>query len=171
MAEGSRSVTNTIAVNPSVVAAPPPPRGMEGNFAAKVGELGESDFVQPKRPKKRSIKGTGESVGLKGVAPKIWWQFAINRLDTSTTSDEVKRHLQSKGIEVVDVWLLQSQIEGTKTAKVRVAREHGERAKDPALWPVHCRIRDWDFSAAKPRDNKRPNNVGSVGAGVESNSA
>ena len=48
--------------------------------------------------------------------------------------------------------MLPSKIKGTKTAKIRVIKEHAKKAKDPALWPIYSRVKDWDFDAKK---NKR----------------
>ena len=112
---------------------------------------------------KRSVKpviGTSEGSGLKGVPPRAltWFQFSVTRLEENTSDQAVLRHLQSHGIEVKEVWMLSSQIEGTKTAKVRVAREHKERAKAPSLWPVHSRIKDWEFDRNKINNKIKNNN-------------
>ena len=63
----------------------------------------------------------------------------------------MRRDLHKHGIEVKDVWLFKSGIKGTKTAKVRVAKEHRERAKAPDIWPIHCQIKDWNFSKRKEK--------------------
>ena len=134
---------------------PPPPR----NFADKVVRLGKNGEEwkvagRGKSVKKPAIKGTNNESGLKGVPPqsKIWYQFSVTRLDVTTSQDDVRRHLHQSGIEVKEIWLLNSQLKGTKTAKVRVSIEHRERAKNPALWPLYSRISDWDFS--RPRKGK-----------------
>ena len=77
-------------------------------------------------------------------------------MEENTTDDEVRRHLQKEGIEVRDVWMLRSNIKGTKTAKIKVARAHRQRAQAASLWPEHSRIRDWDFDSAKQRQQKKP---------------
>ena len=94
------------------------------------------------------MKGSATSSGdseLEGVAPiaKDYWEISVTRLAESTTADKVKAHLQNKGIEVKEVFLLSSKIKGTKAAKVRVDVAHKERAKSPEFWPVHCRVSDW----------------------------
>ena len=86
------------------------------------------------------------------------------RLEVNTTIDSVRSHLHRAGVEVIDVWLLNSQIKGTKTAKVRVAREHRDKAKNPALWPIHCVIRDWNFELVKKTSNNNNNNQLAVAA-------
>ena len=82
---------------------------------------------------------------LEGVAPiaKTYTEISVSRLKDSVTSDKVKVHLHKHGIEVRDVFILSSKINGTKSAKVRVAIEHKERAKSPDIWPEHCRVADW----------------------------
>ena len=102
---------------------------------------------------KTKITGSNESTGLKGVAKQTrdYWQFSVNRLDESTTEEAVRRHLHQQGIEVKEIWMLKSQIKGTRTAKIRVAREHKERATSGKIWPLHCQVRDWDFSQSKKK--------------------
>ena len=103
-----------------------------------------------KGKKNRATVGTGESIGLKSVPQsRDYWQFAVYRLENSTTAEQVRRHLHEKGIEVVEVWMLSSKYPGTKTAKIRVAKEQKKRATDKSIWPVGCRVRDWEFSAKK----------------------
>ena len=93
---------------------------------------------------------TGQAVrngegGLEGVAPfiKDFWDVSISRLSPTVTSDKVKFHLQGHGIEVRDVFILNSRIRGTKAAKVRVALEQKDRVKSPEIWPQHCVVADW----------------------------
>ena len=81
---------------------------------------------------------------------------ADDKQDTAT-ADKVKSHLHKFGIEVRDVFILSSKIQGTKSAKVRVAREHRDRAKSPEIWPQHCKIADWVNFKRKSRP------VGAIG--------
>ena len=106
-----------------------------------------------KKRKKPALLGTNIDGGLKGVLipSRDYWQFSVTRLEEQTTDDAVRRHLHSAGIEVKDIWMLGSKLKGTRTAKIRVAKEHKERAKDPSLWPVHCQIRDWEFGPKKTK--------------------
>ena len=60
-----------------------------------------------------------------------------------TSEDKLKFHLQSKNIEVRQVFVFPSKIKGTVSAKVRVALEHKERALDASNWPQHIRISSW----------------------------
>ena len=136
----------------------PPPR----HFADKAENLGKNgkDWKvagKKKKAQKPAVIGTNETSGLKGVPPrsKSHWTFSVTRLDDHTTIDLVRRHLHQSGIEVIDVWLLNSQVKGTKTAKIKVAKEHRERAKNASIWPLHCRIKDWDFESAKNRHHKQ----------------
>ena len=78
----------------------------------------------------------------------------MSRLKESVTADKVKSHLHKFGIEVKDVFILSSKIQGTKSAKVRVAREHKDRAKSPDIWPMHCKIADWVNFRRKNRSDK-----------------
>ena len=105
---------------------------------------------QKKRNKKPSVSGTNTETGeLKGVPPRDYWQFSVTRLDEKTTDDAVRRALHRAGVEVRDVWMLKSKFRGTKTAKIRVAREHRDKAKNRELWPLYCQIRDWEFGPRK----------------------
>ena len=70
-------------------------------------------------------------------------------LEKNTTENDVRRHLQKEGVEVREIWMLESKFKGTSTAKIRVAKEHRFKATNPSIWPIHCRIRDWDFQAKK----------------------
>ena len=121
-------------------------------------QLREKDFdwqiaSRGKKQKKPVVNGTSSNGGLKGVPNKTrdFWQFSVTRLEEKTTEDAVRRHLQGSGIEVREIWMLGSKVKGTRTAKIRVAREHRERAKNPELWPIHCQIRDWDYGQRKDR--------------------
>ena len=64
---------------------------------------------------------------------RSWWQFSVTRLEDTTSDDAVRHHLQKAGVEVKEVWLLRSKIKRTKTAKVKDAREHRDKAINPAL--------------------------------------
>ena len=141
----------------SEIALPPPV-----SWADKAGNLNGSWKTKGQiknRPK--SVKGTNQSGGLKGIAPlpRDYHQFSVTRLDDKTSSDDVTRHLQKEGIQVNDVWMLQSKIKGSKTAKIRVAREHRDRAKCPSLWPLNCRVMDWDYDFAKKNHPGRPGSL------------
>ena len=111
------------------------------------------------RNKKSTSIGRKRESGLKAVPPesKSYGLFAIYRLEASTSADAVRHHLHQQGIEVGDVWMLGSSIKGTKTAKVRVAKAHEQRAKDPSIWPLHCRIRDWDNDKTRGQRSKKEN--------------
>ena len=103
-----------------------------------------------KKGKKPSVSGTNTDNGeLKGVPLRDYWQFSVTRLEERTTDDAVRRVLHSAGVEVQEVWMLNSKFRGTKTAKIRVAREHREKAKNQSIWPIHCQIRDWEFGRKK----------------------
>ena len=115
------------------------------------------------RNKKRIIPviGRAERIGdddLEGVAPNVknYAELSISRLSVSTTSDKVKSHLHKHGIEVRDVFILSSKINGTKSAKVRVAIEQRDRAKSPDIWPQHCRVADWVNFKKKSRPANGP---------------
>ena len=110
------------------------------------------------RNKKKIVPVTGQVVkgnddDLEGVPPVIrdFWDLSVSRLKETATADKVKTHLQKYGIEVREVFILSSKIRGTKSAKVRVAREHRDRAKSPDIWPQHCRIADWVHFKKKDR--------------------
>ena len=136
-------------------------------FAEKAKELheipgqllaknGESSMAGRGKSNSKSVTGTNENSDLKGVPSRNrdYWQFSVSRLVNSTTDDSVRRHLHKAGIEVKEVWLLNSQVKGAKTAKIRVAREHREKAKNPAIWPLHCIVRDWNFDKNRKQQQK-----------------
>ena len=109
---------------------------------------------------------TGQAVrngegGLEGVAPFIrdFWDVSISRMSPTATSDKVKFHLQGHGIEVRDVFMLNSRIKGTKAAKVRVALEQRDRVKSPEIWPQHCIVADW-INFKKKRNSVNANQNG-----------
>ena len=91
------------------------------------------------------VIGSGEPSVLEGVAkPKRdHWDIAVLRLKLGTSDLQIKSHLQAKGIEVKEVYIIPSKIKGTVSAKVRVALEHKNRALDAAIWPTHTSISSW----------------------------
>ena len=93
--------------------------------------------------------------GLEGVPPsrKNFAEISVSRLKDTVTIDKVRSHLHKHGIEVNDIFLLSSKINGTKSAKIRVAIEHKERVKSPEIWPVHSRVADWVNFKKKKSDN------------------
>ena len=102
------------------------------------------------RNKRKIIPITGQAAkndndDLEGVPPVIrdFWDISVSRLKDNATTDKVKSHLHKHGIEVREVFILSSKIRGTKSAKVRVAREHKDRVKAPEIWPQYCRVADW----------------------------
>ena len=96
--------------------------------------------------RKLATTGTNSKATLKGVPPisRHTAQFAVYRFEETTKAEDIRQHLHKEGIEVKDVWMLGSTIKGTKTAKIRVDREHEKKAKNPSIWPIHCHIRDWN---------------------------
>ena len=81
-------------------------------------------------------------------------EVAVLRLkEGSTTPDKVKFYLQSKNIEVKEVFVFPSKIKATVSAKVRVAIEHKDHALDPAIWPHHLRISSWINQSKASRKN------------------
>ena len=101
------------------------------------------------------MTGSGDSTVLEGVAkPKRdFWEIAVSRLKEGTTADKVKFHLQSKHIEVKEVFVFPSKIKGTISGKVRVALEHKTRALDPSVWPAHVRISSWTNKSKSKRQD------------------
>ena len=102
------------------------------------------------RDRRKIVPVTGQAVKsqndlLEGVPPIVrdFWDLSVSRLRETTTAEKVRSHLHQHGIEVRDVFILSSKIKGTKAAKVRVAREHSERAKSPLIWPQHIKVADW----------------------------
>ena len=98
---------------------------------------------------------------LEGVAPFVrdFWDISVSRLNENTTADRVKTYLHKYGIEVRDVFILSSKIQGTKAAKVRVAIEHKDRVKNRDIWPEHIRVADW---VNNKRKKKSANTAGQV---------
>ena len=105
-----------------------------------------------------SVVGKKQGGILEGVAPfvKNHWIVFVSCLSESTTDEKVLRHLQDNGIEVKDVFLLNSKRKGTKSAKVRVAIEHRDRVKDENIWPLHCRVQDWIMQKKSERPRTSP---------------
>ena len=99
------------------------------------------------------VVGSGVSDILKGVpAPsRDFWDISVSRLVESATEDQVRRLLHLHGIEVKEIFLFASKIKGTKSARVRVARAHRDRAKDANVWPHGCRVADWVRKQRAPK--------------------
>lgn len=94
-----------------------------------------------------SVIGSNTSSSLEAVASPVrdYWDLSVTRLKDNTTPDKVKSSLQGYGVEVKETWVFNSRIQGAKTAKVRVAREHKDKAKTPAFWPPGAKIHDWVY--------------------------
>ena len=80
-------------------------------------------------------------------------------MSPTATSDKVEFPLQGHGIEVRDVFMLNSRIKGTKAAKVRVALEQKDRVKSPEIWPEHYIVADW-INFKKKRNSVNANQNG-----------
>ena len=141
-----------------------PPRSFVDKAVGLRDNGGQWRTKTRRKTKPQTSVGTSRSATLKSVPPesKIYGEFAIYRLEEKTTSDAVRRHLHEKGIEVANIWMLGSSINGTTTAKVRVAKAHEQKAKNPSIWPLHCRIRDWDNEKTRGQTSKRGNTTSSV---------
>ena len=133
-------------------------------FASTTAASPRWNLVQA-RNKKKIVPITGQVVKkdddeLEGVPPIVrdFWDLSVSRLKETATADKVRSHLHKYGIEVKDVFILSSKIRGTKSAKVRVAREHRERAKSPDIWPQHCKIADWVNFKTKERPVPKEDN-------------
>ena len=98
-----------------------------------------------KRKKAEAIVGCKEGGDLEGVAPRVkdFWDLFISNLSEKSTNFQIKSYLQNHGIEVKEVWVLNSKKRGTKSAKVRIALEHKNKAREPNIWSKHIRVQDW----------------------------
>ena len=134
----------------SASASPLPSKDKKGKTFASTRAASPGWNLAQARSKKKIVPITGQVVKtndseLEGVPPIVrdFWDLSVSRLKETATADKVRSHLHKYGIEVKDVFILSSKIRGTKSAKVRVAREHRERAKSPDIWPQHCKVADW----------------------------
>ena len=142
---------NDVEIVPSVV-----------NFAEKAKILRDSELKSWSLVKARDRKkivpivGTCTETSVEGVAPvkRDFWELSVSRLKEDTTSDKLKTFLQGRGIEVRDAFVFSSKVKGTAAAKVRVALEHRDRAKDASIWPSHIRVQDCIY---KPKSAKKEN--------------
>ena len=98
-----------------------------------------------KAKKAETVVGNREDGELLGVAPRVkdFFDLFVSNLTETITDFQLKTYLQGHAIEVKDVWLLNSKKKGTKSAKVRIAIEHRNKAKDAGIWPKHIHIKDW----------------------------
>ena len=130
-----KAVKNSIVSAPISQPQPPSPSPSSSTW-----------LIQARKNKKiSSVVGKRQGGILEGVAPltRDYVEVFVSRLSESSTIDKVKCHLHDHGIEVKDVFLLNSKRKGTKSAKVRVALEHRDKVKDENVWPLHCRVQDW----------------------------
>ena len=103
-----------------------------------------------KKRKATTVIGNKEGGSLEGVPPRVKdsWDVFVSNLTETTSDFQLKTFLQEHGIEVKEVWLLNSKKKGTKSAKVRVAAEHKNKVKDAGVWPKYIWVQDWQ---RKPR--------------------
>ena len=164
---GSTQVTGSTPVSestPVMVTDSTSTTASTGNSFASTTALlaqnGEKWKLAKARKEKKVVTVVGQKEGgvLEGVPPttRLFWDISVNRLKDSLSSDKIKTYLQGHGIEVKEVWLLNSGIKGAKTAKIRVAREHKERVKEAELWPKFSKIRDWTYLPRNVVKDKRP---------------
>ena len=108
------------------------------------GDLNSQVDKTRKNNKSPPVVGTKEGVGLTGVAPRVkhFWDLFVSNLAENTTDFQLKSYLQDHHIEVKDVFLLKSKKRGTKSAKVRIAIEHKNKAKNGDIWPKYIRVQD-----------------------------
>ena len=157
-ASSTGASTTTTSVSTPLTSSVSPSVNSAASFAQTTKQLNQnnSTWLVKARKNKQSVTVIGKenSSGLKGVAPvtRDFWDLSVSRLAESTTDDQVKRHLQSHGIEVKEVFVFASKIRGTKAAKVRVSIEHRDKAKDGELWPLHCRVQDWIYKAKSSKE-------------------
>ena len=114
------------------------------------------------------MTGTGESSILEGVAKskRDYWEVAVLRCKLGTSPEKIKFHLQSKNIEVKEVFVFPSKIKDTVSAKVRVAIEHKDRALDAANWPQHLRISSWTNQSKSTKKNVAGNQRSATESGL-----
>ena len=98
-----------------------------------------------KKKKTETIVGCKEGGDLEGVAPRVkdFWDLFLCNLSDKATDFQIKSHLQGHAVEVKDVWMLNSKKKGTKSAKVRIAIEHKNKAKEANVWSKHIHVKDW----------------------------
>ena len=121
------------------------------------------NWLDNARKKKNSVTivGKEKSSSLVGVAPLVrdFWDLSVSRLNPSATSDKIKHYLQDRQIEVKEVLVFDSKIPGTKSAKVRVAVEHKDKAKKGEIWLEFVRVQDWVY---KPKSDKNAKDAQSL---------
>ena len=146
-AEAKEAAARVKAVKESIVSNPiTQPKTPTPSTTPSPSPSSSTWLIQARKNKKiSSVVGKRQGGILEGVAPltRDYVEVFISRLSESSTIDKVKRHLHDHGIEVKDVYLLNSKRKGTKSAKVRVALEHRDKVKDENVWPLHCRVQDW----------------------------
>ena len=118
-----------------------------------------------KKKEKDHPSDRGESSAIEAVIkPKRdYWEISVSRLKDNTSSEKVKTHLQSKGIEVKEVFVFPSKNKGTVSAKVRVDIAHKDRALDPANWPPGLRIASWIHKSKKQKHESNHGAAAKVG--------
>ena len=105
-----------------------------------------------------TVIGKEKSNSLEGVVPFVrdFWDLSVSRLSPSSTADQLAFYLQESHIDVKEVYIFDSKIKGTKSAKVRISIEHKENAKDEAIWPEHIRVQDWMYKPKTERSKRSP---------------
>ena len=126
------------------------------SFADKAKNLKGGNWLDNARKKKNcvTIIGKEKSSTIVGVAPLVrdYWDLSVSRLNPSSTPDGIKHYLQERQIEVKEVFVFGSKIPGTKSAKVRVAVEHREKAKKEEIWPEFVRVQDWVYKSKSSKN-------------------
>ena len=149
------------AALPSEAFPKPSPKAKK-SFASKAQNLSQKgDWLSNARKKKNSVRVVGQekSSSLEGVPPvtRDYWDLSVSRLSLTATPDRVKHHLQAHNIDVREVFVFDSKIKGTKSAKVRVSIEHRDKAKNGNLWPEHTFVQDWFYKPKPSKDAKSKN--------------
>ena len=93
--------------------------------------------------------------GLEGVTPakRDFWEVSVSRIKEGTSSEKIKFYLQSKNIEVKEVFVFASKIKGTVLAKVKVAIKHKERVLSAETWPKDIRVASWIYKSKNAKKN------------------
>jgi len=104
------------------------------------------------RQNKKVIIGESvqSSTNIKGIAKKA--VVCVNRLELGTRADDVTRHLNVNGVNVISCFELNSVNESKPrnftTMRLCVPHAHLKRVFDSSMWPLGVVVRPWTFKSS-----------------------
>ena len=111
----------------------------------------DSEWTLMSRLKRRKIetlqgKKDTPNLNLRGVeTKKDSWDIYVGNLTEGSSRQTIQEYILEGGVTALQIYMLQSTIKGTVSARVRIPLEDRDKVLNSEFWPRFVKVRSWVF--------------------------